>query len=311
VCPRVGFLVGNPPRDLLVAAGATFGSWEAARVAAGRPAADVDFCAAVSAGSEGQGAAAVSAGPAWDASGKELDLTPLELGLFKSVHFDKGCYLGQEILAKVGNLDAVRRALVGLELMDSSVQPGAGLILEGDPSKAVVGRVTSVTSVAQGGGALGLGLGLAVVKRKVFDRGPGVRLVCAGAAEAVFVTRDLPFATRTVSEAAAPPPRKGGGGALGAAPPVPGAGVPSISEDEGGAGRLRSAKLAAMKAKMDAFMESKKKKAPSPPPPPQASDDNVTNETEQEVARKEEKLKAMQAKVGALMKAKKPPQTPK
>lgn len=31
-----------------------------------------------------------------------IDITPLEAGLWHTVHLEKGCYLGQEAIAKVG-----------------------------------------------------------------------------------------------------------------------------------------------------------------------------------------------------------------
>lgn len=49
---------------------------------------------------------------------KELtkDITPLEAGLFHSVDFEKGCYLGQETIAKVANNQGERQKLYGVRI---------------------------------------------------------------------------------------------------------------------------------------------------------------------------------------------------
>ena len=79
------------------------------------------------------------------ASGHELteEYNPLEAGLWEAVSFDKGCYVGQEVVARLRTYDKVSRTLVGLELPEGSALPpsGAGLYDEGQR----VGTLTSVT----------------------------------------------------------------------------------------------------------------------------------------------------------------------
>ena len=60
------------------------------------------------------------------AAGAELttDWTPLEAGLGGAVSLAKGCYVGQETLAKVHRLDATRYALRGLTLSELA-SPGS------------------------------------------------------------------------------------------------------------------------------------------------------------------------------------------
>jgi len=70
-----------------------------------------------------------------DATGDDL---PQECGLSSAVAFDKGCYLGQEAVAKVRNLGHPRRILLHME-SESAVSRGAALHVNG--SKA--GEVTS------------------------------------------------------------------------------------------------------------------------------------------------------------------------
>ncbi len=64
--------------------------------------------------------------PAW---GRELSdqVTPLETGLLPAVSFRKGCYTGQEVIARQTNYDKVTRNLVGL-VFDAALPgaPGSG-----------------------------------------------------------------------------------------------------------------------------------------------------------------------------------------
>ena len=81
-----------------VVMGAT--AWEAARIQDGRPVA-----------------------------GKELteQHLPLDAGLYHAVSLNKGCYMGQETLAKVHKLNAVKQQLHGL-MLDAHVSPGTPLL---------------------------------------------------------------------------------------------------------------------------------------------------------------------------------------
>ena len=65
---------------------------------------------------------------------------PLEAGLAHTVDFGKGCFVGQEALAKMHNLGQPRRSLVGL-LLDSDAprDPDSTVVADGRE----VGRVTS------------------------------------------------------------------------------------------------------------------------------------------------------------------------
>jgi folate-binding protein YgfZ len=66
---------------------------------------------------------------------------PLEAGLTDAISFDKGCYVGQEVIARLNTYDKVSRALVGLELPADGGLPaaGTGIVVEG----SLAGRVTS------------------------------------------------------------------------------------------------------------------------------------------------------------------------
>ncbi len=108
------------------------------------------------------------------APGAELtgDVNPLEAGLGWACAENKGCYTGQEIIARQVTYDKVTKSLVGLR--------AAALLAPGTPLLADGREVGTVTSSAQSP-VLGAPVALAVVRRP--HNQPGVRLR-AGDAEA-------------------------------------------------------------------------------------------------------------------------------
>ena len=90
--------------------------------------------------------------------------TPFELGLRRYVSDTKGCYTGQEVLARQVTYDKVTRSLA-LMRTAAGVQPGASVQLEGR-------TLGSVSSVAASGDT---GLALAVL-RKPFEIGQEVSI---------------------------------------------------------------------------------------------------------------------------------------
>ena len=87
-------------------------------------------------------------------AGAELsgDFTPLESGLRSAVSENKGCYTGQEIIARQISYDKITQFLVGLHL-DTSTALGTRLYSEGRP----VGAITSV-AISPRFGAIALGI---------------------------------------------------------------------------------------------------------------------------------------------------------
>ena len=78
---------------------------------------------------------------------------PLEAGLIGSVDFAKGCYIGQEVIARLDSYKKVQKYLVTLRFdEDAQVNTGDSLVQEGQ----AVGAVTSVSRVP-GIGLAGLG----------------------------------------------------------------------------------------------------------------------------------------------------------
>lgn len=91
------------------------------------------------------------------APGRELgpEVNPLEAGLKHLVSFTKGCYIGQEVIARLDTYRKLQRiiALFALEWEGASVPP-SGPLFHGDRE---AGRITSVTHSPRHGGWIGLG----------------------------------------------------------------------------------------------------------------------------------------------------------
>ena len=88
--------------------------------------------------------------------GKELDESrnPLEAGLIGAIDFDKGCYIGQEVIARLDTYEKVQRALVSLKIGECGQwEEGDYLILDGRR----VGTITSLARAPSGGEVVGLG----------------------------------------------------------------------------------------------------------------------------------------------------------
>jgi tRNA-modifying protein YgfZ len=90
------------------------------------------------------------------ASGRELteDYNPWEARLQDAISLDKGCYVGQEVIARLHTYKKVSKQLVRLLLEGSEVlSSGAPLLVAGQP----VGTLTSVAVVPGEGRVVGLG----------------------------------------------------------------------------------------------------------------------------------------------------------
>ena len=111
------------------------------------------------------------------AAGAELieAYTPLEVGLDAAVSGEKGCYTGQEVLARQVTYDKVTQRLVSLRL-DALLPAGTRLYFEDKPA----GEITSA-AVSPHFGAIAL----AVVKRPYIE--PGTELKAGEGEEVVKV----------------------------------------------------------------------------------------------------------------------------
>ncbi|MBI2565775.1 MAG: hypothetical protein HYV63_01915 [Candidatus Schekmanbacteria bacterium] len=116
------------------------------------------------------------------AMGSELgeQFNPLEARLQAFVHFTKGCYVGQEVIARLHNYDKVKRLLM-VVCCNRELHPGDALLFDGQE----VGQVTSAASRPEGGW-----VGLAYIATRCAS--PGLEVGVAGRG-AVATMSDPPF----------------------------------------------------------------------------------------------------------------------
>ncbi len=89
------------------------------------------------------------------------EYNPLEAGLVSHVSFTKGCYIGQEVIARLDTYDKVKRRLIGIrfdvEEADTQVPAeGRELVIKDVVENEPVGKVTSLALSPQFG-LIGLG----------------------------------------------------------------------------------------------------------------------------------------------------------
>lgn len=116
--------------------------------------------------------------------GRELtqDYNPWEAGLGRAIHLDKGCYIGQEVIARLDTYDKVKQHLVGLRLSATEL-PSTGQPLRDGTRE--VGRITSAVHSPTFGP-----IALAYVRRSACAEGTALD---AGGAQATVVP--LPFSS--------------------------------------------------------------------------------------------------------------------
>lgn len=108
------------------------------------------------------------------------DYNPLEAGLWHTLSFTKGCYIGQETIARLDTYKGVKQQLWGVHLSEW-VEPGS-LAMVGEER---VGVLTSAIATPQGI------RGLVYIRTKAGGAGLTVHI---GSAQGIVV--DLPFLTR-------------------------------------------------------------------------------------------------------------------
>lgn len=119
--------------------------------------------------------------------GQDVDEStiPQESGLTaESVSFSKGCFLGQELVARIDSRGHVNRHLRGLVLAENSLPPAGAEVVVGDAS---VGSITSISESRLVGAPVGLGL----IRREV-EPGSDVVIRWPGGSAAAQV-RALPL----------------------------------------------------------------------------------------------------------------------
>ena len=107
------------------------------------------------------------------------DYNPLEAGLWQTISFEKGCYIGQETIARLNTYNGVKQKLWGIKL-NKPVTPQTPIVLEGKK----VGILTSYTDTNKGS------YGLGYVRTKAGGEGLQVQI-----GEAVGELVSVPFIT--------------------------------------------------------------------------------------------------------------------
>jgi len=102
------------------------------------------------------------------------DNFPQESGEAGAISYAKGCYLGQEVVARIHYRGGVQRLPRGLRFLDRLPEPGTPLLLEGREA----GRATSVARSPRFGA-----LGLALVHRRAGEPPARLELEGGGAVE--------------------------------------------------------------------------------------------------------------------------------
>jgi folate-binding protein YgfZ len=120
--------------------------------------------------------------------GKDIDETnlPQEVNrVAATVSFTKGCYIGQETVARIRTYGHVNRSLVGLKLSEkTAIPPGAILLRDGKEAGKVTSSVVSTR--------LGTGIALGYVRRGNESIGTALQVGASDTILSAEVTR-LPF----------------------------------------------------------------------------------------------------------------------
>ncbi len=170
---------GEEGYDLWVGTAALGRLWERLREAGARPV-----------GREAWNVLRVEAGVVRYGVDVDASTLLLEASLPQSYSMNKGCYMGQEVVARITYRGHVNRKIVGFRFADARVPAlGAPVTVEGKE----VGRITSAVLSP----ALGVALALGFLRRE--HHAPGTRVdVGAGSADAVLPAEvaALPFYRR-------------------------------------------------------------------------------------------------------------------
>jgi aminomethyltransferase len=119
--------------------------------------------------------------------GYSVDITakdlPQETNQMRALHFNKGCYLGQEIVERIHSRGNVHRTFTGFVLANGSPTPGSSLLTDGKP----VGEITSIARIALPGIGERI-VALGNIRREALERKSELR-----AGDSVAHPSSLPF----------------------------------------------------------------------------------------------------------------------
>jgi folate-binding protein YgfZ len=156
-------------------------AFNAVRIEAGRPLLGIDFDAAPL-------ATAMPGKPPEPPPGAPLGALPAETGLFdRAVSVTKGCYLGQEIVARMHARQQVARQVVGIRLENDCLPMSGSQVF--DEQQNTIGVITSSTVSPI---LSNTAICLATVKKPHFTPGTRVQVPAEGAIRMATVV-SLPF----------------------------------------------------------------------------------------------------------------------
>ena len=112
------------------------------------------------------------------------NFNPYEAGLIDEVNFKKGCYIGQEVIARLDTYDKVQKKLCGV-LLNGTVSSEERLTLLDEENKEV-GYVTSLSPNSHNT------IGLAIV-RKTFAEVDKILTVVSGNEKIEVTVKEIPF----------------------------------------------------------------------------------------------------------------------
>ncbi len=115
---------------------------------------------------------------------KELtdDYNPLEAGLLQTISFDKGCYIGQETIARLNTYKGVKQSLWGINL-NAPAEVGSAIMV----GEEKVGKLTSIVESDRGF------FGLGYIRTKAGGAGLKVQI-----GEATGEVVEVPFLNRVL-----------------------------------------------------------------------------------------------------------------
>ncbi len=112
---------------------------------------------------------------------------PPEINLTETLHASKGCYVGQEVIARLMNFGKPHRQLAGLKLPER-IEPARPVFWNDEPAGILTSMVQSP--------ALGGYLGMALLRREASVPGEKVKLQApSGTVSAEIVSLPLPWIT--------------------------------------------------------------------------------------------------------------------
>ena len=113
-----------------------------------------------------------------------MEYNPWEAGLDDAIHMNKGCYIGQEVIARLDTYDKVKQHLCGLKLASGEL-PASGTKLHAAPKPA--GTITSVTTSPRFGN-----IALGYARNAYLAEGTELQYDVGGC-ESVALVTTLPF----------------------------------------------------------------------------------------------------------------------